>query len=248
MSRLSRNLDWRLILRSSRIQAKETDLFRFHVHLLRLGLLGLVALGLAGAQADAQSVINFDDLTALPDYGVIPGTYDSRLATTPNISVAYHTQGNPTYPDNLLFWHSDYGDLQNVAFAANQGYVAEVDLIPDPGYSVTLSSFDMAGWPHTDLTNSVFALEDATGTPYPGYNYASGGPVTIIGATTHSHFTPGLTTTGEIRIVWGTDWNVGIDNISFSQAASGVPEPGAYALLGSLGLTGAAFLRRRRAR
>jgi hypothetical protein len=29
---------------------------------------------------------------------------------------------------------------------------------------------------------------------------------------------------------------------------SAVPEPGAYALMGSLGLTGAAFLRRRRAR
>jgi hypothetical protein len=43
--------------------------------------------------------------------------------------------------------------------------------------------------------------------------------------------------------------DLGLDNIEFARTSSiSVPEPGAYALLGSLGLTGAAFLRRRRAR
>ncbi|RYG24015.1 PEP-CTERM sorting domain-containing protein [bacterium] len=57
----------------------------------------------------------------------------------------------------------------------------------------------------------------------------------------HSNYSPNIVSSTSITIEWGSNWNIGIDNVSFAQQA--VPEPATMAALG-LGL--AALARRRR--
>ncbi len=52
----------------------------------------------------------------------------------------------------------------------------------------------------------------------------------------------------DLRFTGATAFDVGLDDVVVTPGISTVPEPGACVLLGSLGLTGTALLRRRRAR
>ncbi|MCX5662821.1 MAG: PEP-CTERM sorting domain-containing protein [Planctomycetota bacterium] len=61
----------------------------------------------------------------------------------------------------------------------------------------------------------------------------------------HSHYDVNLTSSSSISIVWGPDWNTGVDNITFEADKRNVPEPASFGLMG-LGAAGL-LLRRRRA-
>ena len=193
----------------------------------------------------ADTTLDFNGL-GLPDYGVISGTYGSNAANTPNIGVSYrsfNTTNNSTVAPNLLLWNTGYGDLNNIAFASQNGLGAEITLTPDPGYAVTLGSFDLAGYFQSNLTASFIRVVDATNTPV-----WSSGSSTVLGiGPSHSSYSPGITSTGPLKIQFGTNWDIGIDNVRFSQSSSSVPEPGTLAL----GLLPGAFVflrfRKRRA-
>lgn len=211
--------------------------------------LGRLFLGLALAVvARAQVVITFQDLT-LADYGAIPVNYGATL--DPHLStVSYRTftaATNTTLTNYLEFWNLTYGDLSKVAFASSNGYAAEISLVPAAGYGIRLLSFDMAGWPNQDRTNTLMRLTDGSGNIL--LNYAAAAPVPIEGdlfGARHSAFTPNLYTPGTLRIQWGNDWNIGIDNIRFEVVAlSVVPEPSTWVLL-SLGAAAVAWRPRRR--
>jgi hypothetical protein len=196
--------------------------------------------------AHGQVTLDFQSLSLL-DYGIIPSNYGSNL--TPNLaSIAYRTftvANNATLTNYLEFWNNGYGDLTKVAFASSNGYAAEVAINAQAGYAVRLISFDMAGWPTTDRTNTHLRLLDAAGATL--LNYAAAGPVAIQGDANgpqHSTFAPNLVSAGSIRIQWGNDWNVGIDNIQFQVVP--IPEPPAWILLALGGTAGAWWLRRRR--
>lgn len=200
-----------------------------------MGWLGkfLLASVLAVA-AHAQVVLNFQDLT-LPDYGVIPANYGATL--DPHLStISYRTfqlTTNTTLTNYLEFWSNDYGDLTRVAFPSSNGYAGEISFVPAAGYGIRLLSFDMAGWPNLDRSNVWMRLVDGSGALL--LNYAANGPVAIQGdnnGALHSSFSPNLFTPGTLRIQWGNDWNVGIDNIRFEVVAlSAVPEPPVWLLL-----------------
>ncbi|HEY0947708.1 MAG TPA: PEP-CTERM sorting domain-containing protein [Opitutaceae bacterium] len=184
--------------------------------------------------AAAQVVLNFDDLT-LGDYDDIPATYGDRL--DPNLlDIGYATRSASTgelIAANLDFWNRNYGDLTNIAFATENGAVAEITFVPAEGYGVRLVSFDLAGWPNLDRTSSILRLVDANQKVV--FDFAANGPVMIEGnllGPQHSTFAPNFTFDGTLRLQWGTDWNIGVDNIVFEAVPlSVIPEPSTWALL-----------------
>lgn len=208
---------------------------------------------LAASRANAQVTIDFDDLS-LVNYGPIPGNYAS--GTVPHLSdIAYRTlnPGNGAVVQPYLeFWNNDYGDLSKVAFAAENGRVAEIAFTPEVGYAVHLISFDMAGYNRTDLVTPVLRLVDASDNVVFDFTaQAAPGPLTIQGDANgpqHSSFTPDITYGGTLRLQWGNNWNVGIDNIRIEAVA--IPEASTVALLGvgAAGLIAAQGWRRKRAR
>lgn len=148
--------------------------------------------------------------------------------------------------NHLLFWNADHGDLSKVAFTTANGTSARVTLTAGPGWVITSLSFDMAGWSHADIGARVLrigfgALDDLAGTTIQG---DGNGPQR--GSFSYSS-SAGETST---FIEWGTNWNIGIDNIVFTvaRAASGnVPEPLSLALAAAaLGLMGLARRRQQR--
>lgn len=190
-------------------------------------MFALLLPGLAGAQV----VLDFDSLN-LANYDNIPASFGDGL--DPNIpDIQYRTLHAVTFLEtaaNLEFWNLEYGDLNKVAFAVTDGQVAEITFVPAPGYAVTLLSFEMAGWQNVDRTNTIFRLVDVAGNVL--HDFAAAGPVNIQGdfnGPRRSPFAPNYTHAGTLRLQWGTDWDVGIDNIHFQ--AVPVPEPSAGLLL-----------------
>ncbi len=197
--------------------------------------------------AHGQVTLDFQNLSLL-DYGIIPANYGSNL--TANLTaISYRTftvSNNATLTNYLEFWNTGYGDLSKVAFASSNGYAAEISITAASGYAVRLISFDMAGWPNADRVNTHMRLLDTAGNTL--VNYAAQGPVTIQGDANgpqHTSFAPNIVSAGTIRIQWGNDWNVGIDNVLFQIVP--VPEPPAWMLLAVGGTAGVWWLRRRRA-
>ena len=70
-------------------------------------------------------------------------------------------------------------------------------------------------------------------------------PYTIPAGDTHQAVSPLVSSEGPLRLQWGRNWNVGIDNVQFSQfgappTPAAVPSPaaatGGLALLAGLGI------------
>jgi hypothetical protein len=167
---------------------------------------------------------------------------------TPNVEVAYATvqisDGTVASP-SLAFWPDSYGNLTNVAFPIHwTGHYGEVTLIPDAGYAVRLNSFDLGGWDQTTYASQPLRILDGAGNLLLDL-----GPTIVLGAHgTHSHFAQDLTFAGTIRIQYGNNWNVGIDNIDFGQVSArayyGLPVPSTLLLAGA-SLAGFGWMRRR---
>lgn len=216
-------------------------------------LVGCTALLCSGAtRIGAQVVLDFDALTLI-DYAAVPTTYGDGL--DPHIpDVQYRTfivGTDVTINSFVEFWNSDYGDLSKVVYPEQNGYAAEITFVPAPGYGVRLLSFDMAGYSHVDRTNATLRILDAAGNVVLDFVATVGGGVQGDGiGPQHSTFTPNLFVAGALRLQWGDDWNIGVDNIAFESVSLSVPEPAAVALLGGglACLAAGALVRRRAAR
>jgi hypothetical protein len=201
---------------------------------------------LAGAQAANAGIINFDDL-ALADYGDIAANYaDHGLAGNGDSRVGVIYSGNSGGTNQLDFWNNDYGDLGKVAFTPTNGTNAKITLVADAGWLIRFISFDLAGWPNADLSANLVANIGG----FVGYNGNFPIQGAVDGGPEHSSFGLALFAGAQsASIEWGTDWNVGIDNIFFEVIVDPnvgrVPEPFTPALIGAA-LGAMALIRRRK--
>lgn len=201
-----------------------------------------VAASLSAVPASA-ALLTFDgDICnggqACADFGFIDNSYGDVAAV---VDVQYlNLVGNPG-ADQLRFWHADYNDLTNVAWTdgGDGGSRAEIFIKPLNGDVVTLNSFDLGAYFHTQLSTTISILDGDN-------NLLAFTPSgVLIGAgDLHTHFDFNLSSASGIRIQWGPSaYNVGIDNIDFNVGAVPLPAP-AWMLGGGL----AALLARRRRR
>lgn len=159
-------------------------------------------------------------------YGDIPGQLD----------VIYAVNIVP----NLLYWTNDYSGLLDVAYGDIGS--AEIFFKPAPGFSVTLSSFQLGAF-QGDRESQV-TVSDGLGNVL-----LSTGLITVLGSTP-STFADTWTSSAGIEISFGPDaFNVGIDNITFEVFATNpaaVPLPASLILLATA-MAGLGVFRRRAA-
>lgn len=196
-------------------------------------------------QSYGDNVTDFDPAAQIDGRYV---RYGSEGGITPDVTVEYrqYVIANPS--NNVLttatYYRSkpsdNFGDLAQVVYPSITGSYFEIRFTPTNGRTVTLESFDLAGYLSDRTVPNIEAIQDIAGTPSTLW-----GPFTntVISGTTHNHFTPNVSVTAgqTLSLVYGDDVGGirGISNIVFS-----VPEP---ASLGLLLLGGAAMLARRRA-
>ncbi|MDP1578996.1 MAG: PEP-CTERM sorting domain-containing protein [Candidatus Didemnitutus sp.] len=215
----------------------------------RIVLALALILGVSPLSASSQVVLHFDDLSFL-NYDPLPATYGDGLdPQVPDVQYrTFHADGVTVFEEHLELWHLDYGGLSNVVFASANGTIAEIMLIPEIGFGVRLVSFAMAGYSQVDRANTLMRILDAEGNVV--FDFAANGPVPILGANgASSVFTPNIALGGPLRLQWGTDWNVGLDNLVFEGLPlASVPEPSTnfLLLLGLLALGAGRWCRRNR--
>ena len=104
-----------------------------------------------------------------------------------------------------------------MAFGVNNGQLGEVSLVPEPGYTVILNSFDLGGYPLTDVSGQTVRVLDANDVVLVDFS-----PQLVEGDAGHTHVVPpqAIVAAGEIKIQFGPNWYVAIDNVNFDQGFS----------------------------
>lgn len=242
-------------------------------HLPRAALaLGILCSAVLTDSADASLLIfatptngslNLDATnTGSDDYGYrvteqfsSNGLYEYGMAggATPNVIVDYVYGG-----DYMRGYQSYYGDLPNVVYfngftnPSVGHYRSEFSLVADVGYSVSIHSFDMAGFMNYDMPLNSLRIRDQDNNVL----YDSGA-IVLQGDFTgprHTTFNFATALTGQ-RLTIETDVefegqnaNIGIDNLLMSQDIAPIPEPATGVVGALLGFAGLCVRRRHSAR
>ena len=212
-----------------------------------MGVVGAAALAIGFATHAQATILVFQTDPTIVNAINVPSEYGSNVNSssavlsdgntwlsqqgngfTPQVSVAYDiltaTGGGGTSDSTHVQSYTDSGDLGVAAYAPAPfaRHTTEIDLTPQAGYEVVLNSFDLVSYANGIYTNQPVRVYDAN------YNLLTdfGGPQTV--TSTHSHFAPNLTSTGMLRLQYGDNLDVGINNVSFDQFA--VPEPSGLAI------------------
>lgn len=176
------------------------------------------------------ATIDFDALTPFGNYSPVPDGYGS----TADVTVSYRTLNTDgtVYSDRILLWNTGYADLTTAAFPETTGRILEITLTAaNPNQAVFLNSLAVGAYPTGNFTRlaNEFRIEDGSGNAladYAPYNVPGNVAVTLF---------PNVSAQS-LRIILGTDWDNGVNHISFDPVAA-VPAPAAVWLFGS-GLIG----------
>lgn len=192
------------------------------------------------AQTSNAAVMTFDDVVG--DYA----EFDDTLGDIANLDVTNRTRdgfGNSAvYEEHIEHWQNSYSNLVDIAFASQDGKVGELQFNPTAGFTTHLTSFDFGNFSNgSSPRDALFRIYDS------GWNLIwehavdahTGASVTV---------NMGIALTGTSYFQWGTDWNMGIDNFTYSVSditAPAVPLPAGLPLM-LLGLGSIAALRGRK--
>jgi hypothetical protein len=203
-------------------------------------LAALAALTLAGA--GQATVLTFDGYNAIGQaaYGdrvVDFGTaYGPGGGATPNIVLDYVMDSG--FAPSV--YGSGYATLTNALGHSGFNQPGYVQLTPDAGYDVVLTSFDVAAWSNSSYPDSRLRVVDTAGTVFLDTEPFIFGPGFV--ATWPGSARSSL----PLRIIVNDFGDLGIDNITFGQVAS-VPEVSPLVMmLAGLGAVGALTRRRLR--
>jgi hypothetical protein len=237
----------------------------------------LIVLGVLASGTTQATVLQFDQTRSAVSGGIVepvsagadlPHDYGDRVGGspqsvsggqytygnegegyTPNVEIAYFLS-NAVVPEAVQMWTIGYGDLSNVIFGLQGSEQLNILFTADPGYTVELYGFDLAGWPNQDYTiNRVEVLEGVTSLFSQSNVLVEGDAI----GPTHTRFDFSTPLAGAgllIQIDYSNipasqQDNIGLDNLRFSQFPSPVPEPSTWAFfLAGCGLL--AWVARRR--
>lgn len=186
-------------------------------------------------------VIDFSVLQPRGNYAaVVDGDADAA-----DLQLKYRTL-NPDfsqYSTRVSFWNAGYSDLPSALFSDYDGAIQEITLVPVGFSTVTLNSFLLGSFfDGPARTATVFRVTDGLGNilwSSEPQNYAANPKAKLINVGVSA---------ASLKILMGTDWNMGINNINYTSSdgqMGGVPEPTTMALVGGA-LAAAIFLRRRK--
>lgn len=113
----------------------------------------------------------------------------------------------------------------------------ELVFTADPGYQVTLNSFDIAGWDGGDYQTQFAIFDDNGSLASPNLFSAD---LLVPGANTISPLTSPLMASGALHLYISNIGSTGIDNINFDQTPAASP-PTTVPLPGTLWLFGCAL-------
>jgi hypothetical protein len=190
-----------------------------------------VCVGAAASPAPATVLIFQPAMGQFGDNSPLPAGYGYRVEAEVQDGFLYGLDGGPTpnvttyYNDGgdfpvLATWSDDFGDLHHVVYA-QEPRVFLLGLVADDGFVVTLNSFDMAAWPHLDITINSVAVYDQDGNAllYQASVLIYGAPMGP--QHTHFDFTDCPLTGNILYIVYdSTNYDsddIGITNINFGQ-------------------------------
>jgi hypothetical protein len=219
---------------------------------MRSFTISFLAFGATAALSTVASAttLTFDALNLL-NYGAIPTNLGSNASSpgagyvmgagwTPDVAVSMSTVDSfgALLNGNLSYWNQQYGDLTDVAFPVSSGNYARITLSASGGNTVTINSFDLGGYLTNSLNATRIRVLDSSG------NILWNQDNTTVNGTgpSHSSYLPAITAQS-LTLEWGDSWNIGLDNLNFTQST--VPEPASVAFL-SLGAL--ALIKRRRSR
>jgi hypothetical protein len=186
----------------------------------------------AGTAGDGSTILDSygDNVTGdgvpLPAYG-----YDEGNGWTPNIAVDHEVRAaddSVIIVADLAYYGAGYA-TPDVAYQVGNELIGELTFTPDAGYSVRINSFRISVWNDgATYTDTVLRLKNAardavlwsTG---PESLNSSTGPATVVIPVNYTG-NPGQ----PLRLQFGLDWNIGIDDINFDQV---IPEPASALLL-----------------
>lgn len=213
--------------------------------------LGTLLLGLSIATTSPATVLTFDGLG--PDGRALATTYGDRVGAlddaitgfgyglgngfTPNVEVSYSVDPVSGGGQGFTVWEVGYGDLVNSLGHALYDVTGDVLLTPDPGYRVTLNSFDVAAY-FDDFPGSRVRVLDGDGAilfdsgPFTAeFRPGGAGPDDWFAAPL-GHYSPmgdAISSASGLRIQLLDFGSLGLDNVNFEQAA--VPVPATAVLL-----------------
>jgi hypothetical protein len=183
---------------------------------------------ITGAANGSTMPQTYGDRVIAPTVGTF--NYGTGGGFTPNVVVDY--QGSVAGVPNLNYWSTNYNQLVDVVEYEPDGANGyQIILTADPGFTVSLESFDLGNFGAALTMPGVRVLGADGSVLFSRTNFgiaAQSGPHTDFDFSpflTDTRLTIDINTTG----LGGNSDNIGLDNIRFSQTA--IPEPGVMMIL-----------------